>query len=399
MSGPSFDLCVVGGGIVGLSTSMALLKKFPGRSLVVLEKEKAIATHQTGRNSGVLHSGIYYKPGSLKARLCVEGTREMLAFCRENGVDHEITGKVVVATEEKEFQALEELFRRGTANGVQGLEMIGPDRLKELEPHAAGLKALRVPGSGIVDYVSVCENMRGHIERLGGTIRTATEFLGARREQGSWVVRTSQGEVGAKFLVNCGGLQSDRVTRKSGSLPPARIVPFRGEYFRLKPGSRSLVRNLIYPVPNPLFPFLGVHFTRMVGGEVEAGPNAVLALKREGYGKFSFSLRDTFATLAYPGFWKLAWRYGGEGLKELHRSLSKPAFVRALQKLVPEIEGKDLETGESGIRAQALDFSGSLLDDFRFLEGEGVLHVLNAPSPAATASLPIGREIASRVLL
>jgi L-2-hydroxyglutarate oxidase len=395
----SYDLCVIGGGIVGLSTAMALLKKFPGRSLVVLEKEKVIAAHQTGRNSGVLHSGIYYKPGSLKARLCVEGSQEMLAFCRENGVAHEITSKVVVATEEKEVPALEELLRRGTANGVAGLEMVGPERLKELEPHAVGLKALWVPASGIVDYIGVCEKMRAAIEKMGGVLRTATEFKGAQRENGKWAVRTSQGDLQAAYLVNCGGLQSDRVTRKSGAVPPAKIVPFRGEYYQLKSEAWPLVRNLIYPVPNPLFPFLGVHFTRMIAGGVEAGPNAVLALKREGYGKFSFSLWDSLETFLYPGFWKLAWRYGGEGMKEIHRSLSKGAFVRALQKLVPEIEGRHLETGESGIRAQALDLTGALVDDFRFLEAEGALHVLNAPSPAATASLPIGREIAAKVPL
>jgi L-2-hydroxyglutarate oxidase len=329
----------------------------------------------------------------------VEGQKEMLAFCRENGVAHEVTGKVVVVTQEGEFSALEELFRRGSANGVPGLEMIGPERLKEIEPHATGLKALWVPGSGIVDYVGVCEKMREKIEKMGGVLKTSTEFLGAERQVGKWVVRTSQGEVQIKFLVNCGGLQSDRVTRKSGSPPSARIVPFRGEYYRLKPEAWSLVKNLIYPVPNPLFPFLGVHFTRMVAGGVEAGPNAVLALKREGYDKFSFNLWDALETLTYPGFWKLAWRYGGEGMKEVHRSLSKGAFVKALQKLVPEVQAHHLETGGAGVRAQALDLSGGLLDDFRFLEKEGALHVLNAPSPAATASLPIGREIASKVVL
>jgi L-2-hydroxyglutarate oxidase len=399
MQNDSFEIIVVGGGIVGLATARALLEKYPGCSLAVLEKESTVAFHQTGRNSGVIHSGIYYKPGSQKARLCVEGNREMVEFCRENGVAHAITGKVVVATEAGEIPALEELLRRGTANGVAGVEMIGPDQLKEWEPHAKGIRALRVPGTGIVDYGSVCEKLTLLIQKRGGTLKTRTEFLGAKREGGLWKVRTSDGEISAGFLVNCGGLQSDRVTRRSGFKPPAKIIPFRGEYYQLSEEARPLVRNLIYPVPNPLFPFLGVHFTRMVGGGVEAGPNAVLAFKREGYHKFSFNFFDALETLAYPGFWKLALRYGGEGLKEIHRSLFKSAFVKALQKLVPEIEARHLVAGESGIRAQALDFSGALLDDFKFLQTDNALHVLNAPSPAATASLPIGREIALKVAL
>ncbi|HJT24646.1 MAG TPA: L-2-hydroxyglutarate oxidase, partial [bacterium] len=399
MAENSFEIVIVGGGIVGLATARALLLKYPGCSLALLEKEKTLASHQTGRNSGVIHSGIYYKPGTFKARLCVEGGREMVEFCRENGVAHEITGKVVVATRESEIPQLEELLRRGTANGVPGLELIGPEGLKEIEPHAAGIKALRVPGSGIVDYGLVCQKLAGAIQKLGGEIKTQTEFLGAKKQGGCWKVRTSQGELSAKFLVNCGGLQSDRVTRRSGFKPPSRIIPFRGEYYRLIPEAEPLVKSLIYPVPNPLFPFLGVHFTQMVRGGVEAGPNAVLAFKREGYHKLSFNLWDSLETLAYPGFWKLAFRYGGEGMKEIYRSVFKSAFVKALQRLVPEIQSRHLVTGNAGVRAQALDFSGALVDDFKFVEAEGVLHVLNAPSPAATASLPIGREIAQRVVL
>jgi (S)-2-hydroxyglutarate dehydrogenase len=394
-----YEIIVIGGGIVGLATARALLQKYPGSSLAVLEKESKVAFHQTGRNSGVIHSGIYYKPGSLKARLCVEGGREMIQFCRENQIPHEVTGKVVVATLEKEIPPLEELLRRGTSNGVPGLEIIGPERLKELEPHATGIKALRVPGSGIVDYSAVCDQLTQQIQKAGGVVRTNTEFLGARKEPWEWRVETRQGEMSAGFLVNCGGLQSDRVTRRSGFKPPVKIVPFRGEYYKLVPEAENLVRNLIYPVPNPVFPFLGVHYTRMVGDGVEAGPNAVLALKREGYHKFSFNLFDALETLTYPGFWKLAFKYGGEGMKEIHRSLFKGVFVKALQRLVPEIQSQHLVTGEAGVRAQALDFSGALVDDFKFLEVEQALHVLNAPSPAATASLPIGREIARKVEL
>lgn len=395
----SFEIIVVGGGIVGLATAKALLEKFDGCSLAVLEKEPALALHQTGRNSGVIHSGLYYKPGSLKARLGVEGGLEMEKFCKENRLAYEKAGKVVVATHEKEIPLLETLRKRGEANGVKGLEMIGPDQIKEVEPHASGIKALRVPGTGIVNFTSVCSKLAELIQKKGGVLKTQTKFLGAKREVGRWKVQTSAGEFTAAYLVNCAGLQSDRVTRKSGFKPPTKIIPFRGEYYRLTEEAKPLVRNLIYPVPNPLFPFLGVHFSRMIGGEVEAGPNAVLAFKREGYHKLSFNLWDTVETFSYPGFWKMALRYGGEGMGEMYRSFFKPAFVKALQRLVPEIESCHLVPAEAGVRAQALDFSGELVDDFKFLDAEGALHVLNAPSPAATASLPIGWEIANRVVL
>jgi L-2-hydroxyglutarate oxidase len=366
--------------------------------LAVLEKEDRVAFHQTGRNSGVIHSGLYYKPGSLKARLSTEGSGEMVDFCRDNQVQHEITGKVVVATRENEIPLLTVLYERGVANGVKGLEMIGVERLREIEPHASGLKALWVPGSGIVDYAGVCDALVARIQKLGGVLKTGTELLRAERDSGSWTLHTSRGVIFSDFIVNCGGLQSDRITRRSGFEPPARIIPFRGEYFQLTNEARSLVRNLIYPVPNPLFPFLGPHFTRMIKGGVEAGPNAVLALKREGYRKFDFSFVDTFEILSFPGFWKLALKYGREGLKEVYRSAFKSAFIKELQRLVPAVRNEHLVRGESGIRAQALDLSGSLLDDFKFLEVEGGLHVLNAPSPAATASLSIGRVIAEKVV-
>jgi len=399
MTENKYDVVVIGGGIVGLSTAKALLEKFPGCSLLLIEKESRLALHQTGRNSGVIHSGLYYKPGSLKARLCVEGGREMIEFCRATQVPHEIVGKVVVATRGNELPALEELLIRGKANGVPGLEIIGPERLHEIEPHASGLKALYVPGSGIVDYRTACVKLSEQIEKCGGQVQTGAEFYRATRDGHRWKLLTQIGEITAGFLVNCGGLQSDRITLQSGFQPPTKIIPFRGEYYDLTPEARPLVKNLIYPVPNPLFPFLGVHFTRGIKGEVEAGPNAVLALKREGYHKLSFNLRDAFETLTYPGFWKMAFTFGGEGMKEIYRSLFKRAFVQELQRLVPEIQSRHLVPGQTGVRAQALDFSGLLVDDFKFLETEGALHVLNTPSPAATASLPIGREIAEKISL
>ncbi|SRR5665213_21196 len=398
MTENKFEVVVTGGGIVGLATALALLKKYPGCSLGILEKEKKIALHQTGHNSGVLHSGLYYKPGSLKARLSVEGRQEMVDFCVDNRIRHEICGKVVVATRENEISLLTELYEKGKANGVKGLEIIGWEKLKEIEPHASGLKALWVPESGIVDYVEVCDALAKKIQKLGGILKTKTELIRAERNSGLWNIQTNSGQIFSEFLVNCGGLQSDRVTRRSGFKPPVRIIPFRGEYYQLAPEAQAFIQNLVYPVPNPLFPFLGAHFTRMIKGGVEAGPNAVLALKREGYQKFSFSFMDTLEIFNFPGFWKLTLKYRQEGLKEIYHSVFKSALVKELQRLVPEIQANHLIQGESGVRAQALDFSGRLLDDFKFLEVERGLHVLNAPSPAATASLSIGRMIADKVI-
>jgi (S)-2-hydroxyglutarate dehydrogenase len=394
-----FQIIIIGGGIIGLSTAKALLQKHPGLSLLLIEKETSLAAHQTGHNSGVIHSGIYYKPGSLKARLCVEGGREMVEFCRDHRVPHRITGKVVVAVDQQEIPQLEELRRRGLENGVTGVKMLVSEELREIEPQAAGLKALQVPGTGIVDYSAVCQVMAEQIQAAGGVIKKKILFEEAKRIQNGWVVLTDQGDFEAGFLINCGGLQSDRIARDSGFVPPVKIVPFRGEYYKLVPEAESFVRGLIYPVPNPLFPFLGVHFTQMIGGGVEAGPNAILALKREGYRKSDFNFWDTLEILTYPGFRKMAFRYSGEGLQEFYRSFFKSAFVKALQRLVPGIQAHQLIPGGSGVRAQALDLSGSLVDDFKFLEAERVLHVLNAPSPAATSSLPIGRMIAEKVLL
>jgi len=385
---------VIGGGIVGLSTSMALARGTPAVRPLVLEKEGELAAHQTGHNSGVIHSGIYYKPGSLKARFTVQGAREMIEFAQAHAIAHEICGKVVVATRPDELPRLEELHRRGVANGTPGLDMIGPERLREIEPHAAGLQALHVASTGIIDYVAVAQAYADDVRQHGGEIRTGTRVLGIRRDGDAWVIETTAGTERAPHLINCAGLHSDVMARLAGTAPPVRIVPFRGEYYELVPARESLVKGLIYPVPDPAFPFLGVHFTRMVRGGVEAGPNAVLSFKREGYRKTDFDARDAWDTLSYAGFWRLARKYWRTGAGEFYRSFSKAAFVRALQRLLPELRMDDLHPSGAGVRAQAIDPLGALVDDFSIQALGGVIHVLNAPSPAATASLPIGRAIA-----
>ena len=392
-----FDLVIVGGGIVGLATALAVQQRRPRLRLAVLEKEARLAAHQSGHNSGVIHSGIYYKPGSLKAETCVEGAAAMLAFCREHAIPHLVCGKVVVATDEAEVPALEELRRRGEANGVPGLRLLSAEELRALEPHAAGVRALHVPGTAVTDYATVCEKYAELVRAAGGEVRTGAKVTGIARRGGETVVETVAGEVRAKFLINCAGLHSDRIARLAGAEPGVRIVPFRGEYYELREEARGLARGLIYPVPDPKFPFLGVHLTRKVQGGVEAGPNAVLALKREGYGKLSFSPRDAAATLFYGGFWRLAGRYWRSGMGEMARSFLKARFVRELQKLVPELKDEDLTAGGAGVRAQAVDATGALVDDFRIVRAEGAVHVLNVPSPAATASLAIGKRIAAMV--
>jgi len=388
-------VAVVGGGIVGLATALACAERFPAVRPLVIEKEPEIAQHQTGHNSGVIHSGLYYRPGSLKARMTVAGARRMVEFCQQYGIAHDVCGKVVVAIDAAELPRLEELHRRGQANGVK-VELIGPERLREIEPHAAGVKALHVPATGIVDYGAVAGRYAELIRNRGGEIRTGTRVVAIVRKSPGWVLETTTGTVRARNLVNCAGLQSDRVARLAGFEPAVRIVPFRGEYYRLVHGRESLVKALIYPVPDPAFPFLGVHFTRMIHGGVEAGPNAVLSLKREGYRKTDFNARDAWEALTFSGFLRLAARYWKTGLGEMYRSFSKAAFVRALQRLLPELRAQDLEQGGAGVRAQALEPSGALVDDFSIHESAGVVHVLNAPSPAATASLLIGEAIAER---
>jgi L-2-hydroxyglutarate oxidase LhgO len=396
-----YDLAVIGSGILGLATALKTLQGHPAARLLVLEKESEIARHQTGHNSGVIHSGLYYRPGSLKAQKCVSGRTALLNFCDQHSVPYEICGKVVVATAENELPRLEELHRRGVANGLRGIEMIGPERLRELEPHARGIKGLFVPETGIIDYTKVAGAYAAKIRSSGGEIRTSTEVVGITARGGEIVLQTSAGEYRARHLINCCGLQSDIVARMLPSTGGAnteehRIIPFRGEYYKLAPEKHHLVRNLIYPVPDPTFPFLGVHFTRMIKGEggIEAGPNAVLAYAREGYRHTVINAADLWNTVTFKGFWAMTGKYWRTGFGELYRSLSKTAFVKALQKLLPEITESDLVPGGSGVRAQAVSASGALVDDFVIKQSRNAIHVLNAPSPGATASLAIGESIA-----
>lgn len=391
-----FDVAVIGGGIVGMATALALLGELPDLALVALEKEDRLAQHQTGHNSGVIHSGLYYRPGSLKAANCVAGREALYRFCAEQGVPHERCGKVVVAVREEELPALDELARRGRENGLEGPRRLDEKELREVEPHARGIAGLYVAETGIVDYVRVTEAFAAVVRQRGGEIRTGSRVRGIGRRKEGFALNTPLGEVRCRYLINCTGLHCDRVARMAGAAPAVRIIPFRGEYYEIGAARRDLVRNLIYPVPDPAFPFLGVHFTRMIDGTREAGPNAVLACKREGYGRFDLSPRDLWETASFGGFWRLAARYWKTGLREYQRSFSKGAFVRELQRLLPELTAEDLKRGGSGVRAQAVDREGRLLDDFFIEAGEGAIHVLNAPSPAATASLSIGRTVAAR---
>ena len=393
MPDQSYDIAVIGGGIVGLSVGMEMTRRFPHLRLLLLEKERALAQHQTGHNSGVIHSGVYYKPGSLKARMCVEGAAALIAFCEEHGIPYEICGKVIVATREEEIPRVEELRRRGEVNGIAGLRLITPEELREIEPHCVALRGLQVPGTGITDYSLVSAKYAEIIVAAGGEIRTDSKVIGIVSRDMEGVLETTSGAYGARFVINCAGLQSDQISRLAGSAPEMRIIPFRGEYYELIPERRALVRALIYPTPDPRFPFLGVHFTRRIHGNVDAGPNAVLALRREGYRKTDVSLGDAMAELTYPGFWRMVGKYWRDGLAEFYRSLSRRAFVRELQRMLPELQEKDLRPGGSGVRAQAVRPDGSLVDDFQFLCNRNMLHVCNVPSPAATASIPIGRAI------
>jgi L-2-hydroxyglutarate oxidase len=393
MTDSRYDVIIIGGGVVGLGVGLEITRRFPGKRLLVLEKEDRVARHQSGHNSGVIHSGVYYKPGSLKARLCVTGAAAMVEFCREHGIAHQVCGKVIVATEEDELPRLEDLRKRGEANGLAGLRLIGREELREIEPNAAGLRALIVPTTGITDYAVVCQKYAELITANGGTVQTSAAASGIKRSTSEIVVETANGAFSTAALINCAGLYSDRISRMAGDDPGVMIVPFRGEYYDLTPERASLVKALIYPVPDPRFPFLGVHFTRRITGKVDAGPNAVLALAREGYRHSNINLWDLASSLSYGGFWRMARKNWRSGLGEWHRSLSKAAFVRALQRLLPQITADDLVPGGSGVRAQALKPDGALVDDFQFVPSGKVLHVLNVPSPAATASLMIGKSI------
>jgi (S)-2-hydroxyglutarate dehydrogenase len=389
-------IAIVGGGIVGLATAHQLLQRRLDVQVLLLEKEDGPGRHQSGHNSGVLHCGLYYKPGSTKARMAVQGIRKMVAFCAENSVPYELCGKVVVATEPEEIPRLHALFERGKANGLEGVQFLRPEEIRELEPHAAGIAGLRVPQEGIVDYTAVTEAMVRNIRAQGGEIRFSSEVTDLRNGNG-WRIQTTGGDYEADFLINCAGLHCDRVSRMAGNHDATKIVPFRGEYYKIKSERQHLVRNLIYPVPDPKFPFLGVHFTRLIHGGVEAGPNAVLAFAREGYRNTDFSLRDMIETLTYRGFWRFFLRYPLMCWDEFKRSFSKALFCRSLQRLVPEIRIDDLADGGAGVRAQALSPAGELVQDFYFVRQKGALHVLNAPSPAATASLAIADEVIGQV--
>jgi len=388
-----YNVIIIGAGAVGLGVALEITCRFPHQQLLVLEKEERVARHQSGHNSGVIHSGVYYKPGSLKARLCVPGAAAMLEFCREHGVPNQVCGKVIVATQQEELPRLEELKKRGEANGLTGLRLIDSGELRDLEPHAAGLQALLVPSTGVTDYAAVCEKYAELITRQGATVLCSAPAQAIKRSADGMVVETPQGVFSANALINCAGLHSDRICRMAGDDPGVMIVPFRGEYYDLVPERASLARALIYPVPDPRFPFLGVHFTRRISGKVDAGPNAILALAREGYRHRDINLRDLASSFSFPGFWRMARRHWRSGVDEWHRSLSKTAFVHALQRLVPEVKEEDLVPGGSGVRAQAVTPDGALVDDFRFVPSGKVLHVLNVPSPAATASLTIGKAI------
>ena len=395
MTRDHFDVAVVGAGIVGLATARALVAG--GRSVVVLEAERDVARHQTGHNSGVVHAGLYYKPGSFKARLVSEGREAMFRFLAEEAVPHERCGKLVLASDASEIPRLDELERRARANGLQAIERVGPEGIQAREPGAVGVAGLIIGETGVADFVVATRALRRRVEAGGGEVRLGTPFLSAVAAGEAMNIRSAAGRLTAGHLVNCAGLQCDRVARRCGLRPAVRIVPFRGEYFDLDVSRGGLVRHLIYPVPDPAYPFLGVHLTRRIDGSIEAGPNAVLALRREGYARFSFSLRDAASTFLFPGFWRFAARHAGMAVAEARRSGSRRRFARDLAKLVPAIRPEDLEPGGAGVRAQAMDSRGRLIDDFYFLDAPRQTHVLNAPSPAATASLAIGDEIARRV--
>ena len=394
MDSKDYDVVIVGGGIVGLSTAMQLKSdRFPNWRVAVVEKESTLASHQTGHNSGVIHSGIYYRPDSQKARFCIAGVQALLRFCEENEIEYQQCGKVIVATGKEELNRLQALYQRGTANGVQGLEMIGPERLKDIEPHAAGMQALWAPGTGIIDYKKVTTAYADRFQQHGGDVFTSATVRKITRYSDSVVLETANGTLKTKHVINCAGLYADRVAEMMGEHLDIRIIPFRGEYFTLRPERHHLVNGLIYPVPDPRFPFLGVHYTRTIHGQVEAGPNAVLALGREGYRKSDWNIGESWGTFTFPGFWKMSAKNWRVGLSEVRRSYSKKRFVSDLQRLLPEIQEEDLAPGGSGVRAQAVARNGALLDDFNILRGREAIHVLNAPSPGATSSLAIGAHI------
>jgi (S)-2-hydroxyglutarate dehydrogenase len=388
------NIIVVGGGIVGMATAYQLYKLQPNAQIIVLEKEETLGSHQTGNNSGVLHAGLYYKPGSFKAQLAVKGIQQMTKFCQDNNVPHEICGKLVVACDETEIPRLDDLYDRGQKNGLLGLKKLNQHQLREIEPHAAGISAIHVPQEGIVDYKKVIEAMASQLKNNGINIITSAKVIKIKQIGNKWILQTTSGDFEGDILVNCAGLYCDRISELAGEKREMRIIPFRGEYYKIKPERQYLVKNLIYPVPDPQFPFLGVHFTRLISGGIEAGPNAVLALAREGYRKSQINISELYDVLSYAGFWRFVQKHWSMSMEELYRSFSKKLFCQSLQKLVPEIQENDLETGGAGVRAQAIFPNGELVQDFNLVARNNAFHVLNAPSPAATASLAIGEEIA-----
>lgn len=391
-----YNYIIIGGGIVGLSTAMTLSQRFPNAKIALLEKEASWAAHQTGHNSGIIHSGIYYKPGSYKAQLCRDGNQSMVAFCQQHNIDYQICGKVIVATEEHELPLLDNLYKRGLENNLD-IAKINSEQVKEIEPHVSCLAGIQVKSTGIVNYQQVCAKYAAIASEQGVDLRLNTCVIEIKSTATGHVIKTTKDEYQTEFLINCGGLYSDRLAELAQVKPPAKIVPFRGEYYELTPEKRYLVNGAIYPVPNPNFPFLGVHFHPIVDGSVHAGPNAVLGFKREAYNKFDFDLKEFLETMTYPGFWKLATKYPKDGIAEMIRSYSKTIFVRSLQRLIPEVEAKDIVPTPAGVRAQALKIDGSMVDDFLFINRDRALHVCNAPSPAATASIEIGKQIVAQI--
>lgn len=390
-------IVVIGGGLVGLATAHRLQQTGRYDRVTLLEKERDVGQHQSTHNSGVMHCGLHYRPGSQKARLAVRGLKQMVAFCQEHGIDHDQCGKLVVAVDDTEIERMHALFERGRQNGLQGLEILDPKQIAEIEPHARGVAAIRVPEEGIADYAGVCRTLRRLIEQNGGEVRTGAPVTALTPSSTGWTIRAGTTVIDADKIVTCAGLHADRVARLAGERPEVHVVPFRGEYFMLRPDRRSLVRNLIYPIPNPAFPFLGVHFTRTTHGEIEAGPNAVLAMSREGYRKGQIRLGDVAGSLSYPGLWRFLWRHAAFVTREVARSYNDALFLKTLQRLIPELRASDIVRNGTGVRAQAMTRDGKLVEDFSMIVRENAVHVINAPSPAATASLAIGEVIAEAV--
>lgn len=393
----NYDIIIVGAGLVGLATAYQTKLKNPDSKILILEKENDVSLHQSGHNSGVIHSGIYYKPGSLKAKNCIEGYNSVIKFAEDHGIRYDLCGKIIVASSQEELPLLDNIYKRGVENGLQNLKYLSREEFREIEPHCEGIRAIKVPQTGIIDYPGVAKKIKELFEELGGEIKFNNEVKNIINNNSEIIVKTNTSEFKSKKLVSCAGLYSDKITKMTNEKNDVIIIPFRGEYYKIKDEKKDLVKHLIYPVPDPNFPFLGVHFTRMIDGNIEAGPNAVLAFKKEGYKFFDFSLEETMQTFMWPGFRKIVAKYGKTGMGEIHRSLSKSAFTKALQKLLPEIQESDLVPGGSGVRAQACDRNGGLIDDFDIVKNGNIIHVRNAPSPAATSCLSIGNKISELI--